>query len=192
MSDICGFVDVWRDDGSVVYNCCWSSPAQSFSCPSSVGLMTHILLSQILEPSTLEGQVPVMFIPQKQGGPVTPPGTGFPFRHLLRLAGLRWRYSNPPPCVDVTDWVGRSVKLLLAFASTVIPGFSRLEIHDQDFYTVLDMYVFRSGTSSLTKEESVFLCRRYVCCTVVPARAYPRCHGVQVTMGCASFVTALY
>jgi hypothetical protein len=21
----------------------------------------------------------------------------FPFRRLLRLAGLRWRYSNPPP-----------------------------------------------------------------------------------------------
>jgi hypothetical protein len=38
LSDICGFVDVgrplWREDGSVVYNCCWSSPAQSFSSPS--------------------------------------------------------------------------------------------------------------------------------------------------------------
>jgi hypothetical protein len=21
----------------------------------------------------------------------------YPFRHLLRLAGLQWRYSNPPP-----------------------------------------------------------------------------------------------
>jgi hypothetical protein len=26
-----------------------------------------------------------------------PPGTVPPFRRLLRLAGLRWRYSNPPP-----------------------------------------------------------------------------------------------
>jgi hypothetical protein len=26
-----------------------------------------------------------------------PPGTGFPFRRFLRLAELRWRYSNPPP-----------------------------------------------------------------------------------------------
>jgi hypothetical protein len=32
-----------------------------------------------------------------QGGPVIAPGTGFYFRRLLRLAGLRWRYSNPPP-----------------------------------------------------------------------------------------------
>jgi hypothetical protein len=31
--------------------------------------------------------------------------------------------------------VGQSfVKLLLAFASTVIPGFSLLEIHDKDFF----------------------------------------------------------
>jgi hypothetical protein len=25
------------------------------------------------------------------------PGTGFPFHRLLRLSGLRWRYSNPSP-----------------------------------------------------------------------------------------------
>jgi hypothetical protein len=39
---------------------------------------------------------PRIYIPQEQGGPIIPPGTGFPFRRLLRLAGLRWRYSNPP------------------------------------------------------------------------------------------------
>jgi hypothetical protein len=43
LSDSCGFVDlelpVWREDGSVLYNCCWSSPAQSFSGPSPVGLV---------------------------------------------------------------------------------------------------------------------------------------------------------
>jgi hypothetical protein len=33
--------------------------------------------------------------PREQGGPYIPPGTGFPFRRLLRLAGLRWRYSIP-------------------------------------------------------------------------------------------------
>jgi hypothetical protein len=34
LSESCGFVDVgrflWREDGYVVYNCCWSSPVQSF------------------------------------------------------------------------------------------------------------------------------------------------------------------
>jgi hypothetical protein len=35
--------------------------------------------------------------PQWRGGPVAPPGTGFPCRCLLRLAGLRRRNSNLPP-----------------------------------------------------------------------------------------------
>jgi hypothetical protein len=42
-------------------------------------------------------QGPRAYIPQEQGGPVIPPGTGFPFRRLLRLHSLRWRYWNPPP-----------------------------------------------------------------------------------------------
>jgi hypothetical protein len=29
-----------RQEGSVVFNCCWTSPAQSFSGPSPVGLAT--------------------------------------------------------------------------------------------------------------------------------------------------------
>jgi hypothetical protein len=40
MSDSCAFVDVerslWREDGSVIYKGCWSSPAQSFSGPSPI------------------------------------------------------------------------------------------------------------------------------------------------------------
>jgi hypothetical protein len=35
--------------------------------------------------------------PPVTGWPSYIPGTGLPFRRLLRLAGLRWRYSNPPP-----------------------------------------------------------------------------------------------
>jgi hypothetical protein len=53
--------------------------------------------------------------------------------------------------------VGRSVKVLLVFASTVIPDFSLLEIHYKDLYSLLDMYVFRNGASSSTKEVLVFL-----------------------------------
>jgi hypothetical protein len=44
LSDSFGFLDVgrslWREDRSVVYNCCWYSSAQSFSGPSPVGLET--------------------------------------------------------------------------------------------------------------------------------------------------------
>jgi hypothetical protein len=43
LSDSCGFVDVersvWRENGSAGYNCCWSSPVQSFLGPSPAGLV---------------------------------------------------------------------------------------------------------------------------------------------------------
>jgi hypothetical protein len=40
--------------------------------------------------------------PPVTGWPIIPPGTWFHFRHLLRLAGLRWRYSTPPPYGDLS------------------------------------------------------------------------------------------
>jgi hypothetical protein len=61
------------------------------------GTEYHIFLSQFLRLLQPGGPGPRIYIPQEQGGPVKPPGTGFPFCHLLRLAGLRQRYSNPPP-----------------------------------------------------------------------------------------------
>jgi hypothetical protein len=63
----------------------------------SRGTQDHILLTQFLRLSQPGGPGPCIYIPQEQGGPVIPPGTGFPFRRLLRLAGTRWRYSIPPP-----------------------------------------------------------------------------------------------
>jgi hypothetical protein len=61
----------------------------------SRGTIDHILLSQIRDSPNLEGQVPVFtYIPQEQGGPVLPPGTGFPFRVLLRLDGLHTRVNG--------------------------------------------------------------------------------------------------
>jgi hypothetical protein len=61
----------------------------------SRGTQDHILLLQFLTLPRPGGPGFRIYIPQKQGIPVIPPGTGFPFRSLLRLAGLRWRYSNP-------------------------------------------------------------------------------------------------
>jgi hypothetical protein len=60
------------------------------------GTDDHILLSDSSVPQP-GGQGPRIYIPQGHGRPVIPPGTGFPFRRPLRLAGLRWRYLNPPP-----------------------------------------------------------------------------------------------
>jgi hypothetical protein len=78
------------------YNCCWSSPAQSFSDPSPAELKTLFYClrfgTSLFVASWRPG--PRIYIPQEQVGPVIPPGTGFLFRRLLRLAGLRWRYST--------------------------------------------------------------------------------------------------
>jgi hypothetical protein len=56
----------------------------------SRGNLDNILLSQIRNSPNLEGQIPVF-----------PLGTGWssynPRYSLLRLAGLRWRYSSSPP-----------------------------------------------------------------------------------------------
>jgi hypothetical protein len=77
LSDSYEFVDVgrplWREGGFVVYNCCWSSPAQSFSRPSHAELMTP-------QPG---GAGPHVYISLEQTGPVIFPGTGFPFPRLL-------------------------------------------------------------------------------------------------------------
>jgi hypothetical protein len=74
LSDSCGFVDLgrslWREDGSVVYNCCWPSPAQSFSGPSPVRLAT------IFHCLRFETSL---------------------FVAAYDPAGLRWRYSTTPP-----------------------------------------------------------------------------------------------
>jgi hypothetical protein len=63
----------------------------------SRGAHDHILLSQI-RGSPHPGRLgPRIYIPQQQGCPVVPPGTGFPFRRFVRLTGLQWRHSIPPP-----------------------------------------------------------------------------------------------
>jgi hypothetical protein len=46
------------------------------------------------------GPGPRIYIPQEQGVPVKIPRYWAPFRPILRLAGLRWRYSTWPPHGD--------------------------------------------------------------------------------------------
>jgi hypothetical protein len=162
-----GLLDVvrslWREDGSVVYNCCWSSPAQSSSGPSPVGIATIFYCLRFetspcspirtrratvevfypastrddspLESESTDGQsaslswnkatirglrpdldycltvagmlmwgaLSVVYSccwpspAQSFSGPLLSQIWDFPFRRLLRLAGLRWMYSTPPP-----------------------------------------------------------------------------------------------
>jgi hypothetical protein len=72
LPDSCGFVDVgrslWREDGSIVYNCCWPSPVQSFSGPSPAGLMTIFYCLRFETPPTCRARSSYLY----------PPGTGWP------------------------------------------------------------------------------------------------------------------
>jgi hypothetical protein len=76
-----------QDNGSVVCSAItqWSEPHRTHR---------HVLLSHLRFPQP-GGPGPHIYIPQEQGYPVIPPGIGFPFCCVLRLAGLWWRDSNP-------------------------------------------------------------------------------------------------
>jgi hypothetical protein len=75
------------------------------------------------------GPGPRIYIPKEQGSPVIPPGTGFPFRRLLRLAGIRWRYPNWPqlacsPCYTTSGQINRKhlfLKILSLLLSYLLP-----------------------------------------------------------------------
>jgi hypothetical protein len=104
LSKSCGLVSVgrplWRQDESVVC----SAITQLFK---SRRTRNHTLLSLLRLPQP-GGPVSRIYILQEQGRPVISPGTGFPLRRLLRLAGLQWRYSNPLP-----TWRARSLYIYL-------------------------------------------------------------------------------
>jgi hypothetical protein len=52
----------------------------------------HISLSQFFRLPQPGGPGPRIYIPHGLGGSVIPPGNGFPFHRLLRLAGLSIQY----------------------------------------------------------------------------------------------------
>jgi hypothetical protein len=84
-----------QEDGFVVYNCCWPSPAQLFSGPSPASLMTTFYCLRFETPPPCSWTL----FPQEQGGRIIPPGTGFPFHRFLRLSGV----SEPPSTRGTTD-----------------------------------------------------------------------------------------
>jgi hypothetical protein len=59
---------LWREGGSVVYNCCWPAPAQSFSSPNPAGLATTFYCLRFETPPTWRAKSPYLYSP----------GTGWP------------------------------------------------------------------------------------------------------------------
>jgi hypothetical protein len=99
LSDSCVFVDVgrslWRENGSAVYSCCWTSPAQSFLGPSPAGFVTIFYSLRFETPTTWRARSPYLY-PPGTGWPICTPKHWIPFRRLLRLAGIRDETSVLP------------------------------------------------------------------------------------------------
>jgi hypothetical protein len=86
LSDSFGLFDMRRpprrEDGSIVYNCYRSSPAQSFSGPSPAGLMTIFYCLGFETPQTRRARSPCLY----------PPGKGWP-----RYTPRHWVPFLSPP-----------------------------------------------------------------------------------------------
>jgi hypothetical protein len=152
LSEMCCLLSVghplWQEDGSAICIVIiqWSE---------SLRTRNHILLSHLRLPQP-GGPGSRICIPQEQGGPVIPPGTGFPLRRLLRLAVVMfWRAAMLPlsgtkslTCLvtpgvqwqrkgghlDICEWEG-ALQLLFEEASHVAPGRRRMR-HDETVFSI--------------------------------------------------------
>jgi hypothetical protein len=170
LSHICGFLDLghplWRENAFVIYSSCWSSPEQSFSGPSPVGLMIIFYCLRFETPPTWRGggAGPHIYVLQETEWPSYTPGTGFPFRRLLRLAGIRWRYSTPPPRSALSQLQSQSQNQSQSQSHFTTGGLlpiisswrQPLETHDQRFF-------FRINPCGHTPYVTSPLTRRWVC-----------------------------
>jgi hypothetical protein len=102
----------------------------------------------------------------------------FPVRSVPRL----YNEEQLPGKQQLVGWL---VELPLALASTFILGFrSRRNFWSRFlFLSPKHVRVWEMGPPFRQREGSVFQWRRYVCCTAVSARVYPRCHSVQAPVG---------
>jgi hypothetical protein len=71
--------------------------------------MTTFYCLRFETPPNWRARSPYLY-PPGTGWPSYTPGHWVPFRRPLRFAGLRWRYSSPPP--HGIDWVAPTVFLI--------------------------------------------------------------------------------
>jgi hypothetical protein len=84
------------------YNCCWSSPAQSFSGQSPAGLMTKFYCLRFKNPPTWRPRPPYLY-PTGTGWPCYTPRHWVPFSSPLRLVGLCKTRVTYQECVFIVS-----------------------------------------------------------------------------------------
>jgi hypothetical protein len=86
-----------REDEPVVYNCCWSSPAQSISGPSPAELVTIFYCLRLETPPTWWARSPYLY-PSETGWPSYTSRHWAPFSSPPTTSMITVEYSKPPPC----------------------------------------------------------------------------------------------
>jgi hypothetical protein len=116
----------------------------------------HVLLSRIQDsppPLPTWRARSLIYISQEQGGTDIPPDTGFPFCHLIRFAGLWWRYSILFHLSSVKVKVKVKVTLRLMVSQSVCLGVEpKYGTFDQRFFFFLKVTILSFiGAPSLTR-----------------------------------------
>jgi hypothetical protein len=98
-----GFLPLHKHPVSILVWCVFLKPCMKLTLHLNhrSGLTTIFYYLRFEAPKP-GGPGPRIYVPQKQVGQIMPPGTGFPFHRLLRLAGLRRRLSTRQ-CVGSPD-----------------------------------------------------------------------------------------
>jgi hypothetical protein len=164
LSNSCGFVDVgrslWRENGSAVYNCCWSLPAHSFLDQSLTGLLTifYCLRFETLQPG---GPGPRIYIPPNRVTQLYPQALGSVF---VASCDSQQTYSNPPPRGITLPQSRLKVKVkvkvtlrLAVYRQSVCLGVKPLETHDQRFFFL------QLNPCDISPYVTSSLMRRWVC-----------------------------
>jgi hypothetical protein len=137
---------------NLLYNCFWALPEQSLlgEIPAELTTIFYCLICSRI------------YIPQEQGDPDIPPGTGFPFCRLL-WQGLRWRYSNPPPH-GICHYCGKLVKALKSEVILHLHPLQQLELYitDDTAYFYYLLVCIRSSSQRNNYQDGTVTCNQLI------------------------------
>jgi hypothetical protein len=141
LSDTCGLVDVgrslWRENGSAVYNSCWSSPAQSFLGPSPAGLVTIFYCLRFETPPIWRTRSPYLYRSGTRWPSYTP-RHWVPFSSPPRTCRATVEVFEPAFTRDSPD---RTVRVRVTLRLTVSQGLITR------YYLLFDSYCLLLWTS---------------------------------------------